>query len=98
MTNRFNDAILVQAGACNPHGITRSLLRALDACRDEGLDTNAVCADPAIRLIAHQLAFILGVGELDRDPSVYSAMLTACEDRQAVNERERERLALEGGV
>jgi len=79
---RFRDAIAIQGGACNPHAIARSLVSALDECRAENLDTPATCADPAVRLIAHQLAYLLKVGELDSDLHAYGDATKACEARQ----------------
>ena len=81
MAQRHKDAIAIQQGACNPHGITRSLLRALDECRAENPDTDYSCKDPAIRLIVHQLAFICGVPEIEHggDPLVYVRLHDECE-------------------
>lgn len=80
-TRRFRDAIAIQAGACNPHGIARSLLSALDECMRENMDTPRTCADPAVRLIAHQLAFLLKVSALDDGYTDYSEATKACEAR-----------------
>jgi len=81
--NRFADAVFIQAGACNPSGVARALVRAINACLDEKMDTNTVRADPAVRLICHQLAFLLGVPEIDDAPLVYCHLLDYCEAHQA---------------
>ncbi len=78
MGKRHQDAIMIQDGACNPHGITRSLVHALGECRDEGMDTAATCADPAIRLIVHQLAFLCCVRALDDRLTIYSQAIDQC--------------------
>ena len=61
MTKRHNDAIAISDGACNPHAIARSLVRALDECRSANFDTDATTHDPAIQLIVSQLAYICGI-------------------------------------
>lgn len=76
--DRFSAALSIQEGACNPSGIARSLVAAIDAARDENPDTDAVRADPAVRLIAHQLAYLLGVSEIDNGFDVYANLMDAC--------------------
>ncbi len=78
---RFRDAKAIQGGACNPHAIARSLVSALDECRAANMDTPATCADPAVRLIAHQLGFLLNVDELNRECRAYTEATDACEAR-----------------
>jgi hypothetical protein len=80
--NRFDNALAIQQGACNPSGIAISLLDAIREAREENPSTDAVRADPACRLICHQLAYLLGVREVDDSPSVYSALIDACEQSQ----------------
>ena len=60
---RHRDALFIQdPGACNPSGIAHSIVDACRECRDNGVtDTAAIRADPAIRLMVHQLAFICGL-------------------------------------
>lgn len=56
--NRFAVAIEVQeGGACNPRAIVNALQREIKLI-PHGED---VCNDPALRLITHQLAHIMGV-------------------------------------
>jgi hypothetical protein len=64
MRNRFSDAVAIQQGACNPHGVARSLLAALDECRAYGVQPET---DDACRAICHQLTHILNVRAFDSD-------------------------------
>jgi hypothetical protein len=82
MTNRFDNALAIQQGACNPSGVAISLLDAIREARATGADTPSLCADPAIRLITHQLAFLLGTAEIDSSLSLYSDLTAACEARK----------------
>jgi hypothetical protein len=81
MANRHNDALGIQKGACNPHGITRSLIEALDEARQDPTvnGTRGVCYDPAVRLIVHQLAYICGINEIERTPDTYGRLMRECE-------------------
>jgi hypothetical protein len=74
--NRFDDAIAIQAGACNPSGIARALVRAINQCRDESVQARG---DPAVRLIVHQLAFLCKVDEINTGFSTYHELTLACE-------------------
>ena len=65
MPKRHADAIAIQRGGCNPIDAARLLVDAIDEMHAEGADTKTICADPAIRLIAHQLASQLNVAEVD---------------------------------
>lgn len=80
--NRFRDAVQIQAGASNPIAVSRALVRAIDAVREENGDTKAICNDPACRMIAHQLAYLLGVPALDAGTGEYSRVMEVCEQRQ----------------
>jgi hypothetical protein len=51
------------------------LVDAIDQARNEGLDERK---DAACRLIAHQLAFLLGVGEIDHDFILYDRLIEEC--------------------
>jgi len=81
VNTRNKDAIAIQQGACNPSGVARALVRAIDEAREENPDTDAVRADPACRLICHQLAFLMGVGRIDSGEDDYSALIRACEEK-----------------
>jgi len=78
---RFADAIAIQGGACNPHGIARSIVNALDELRAEGADTPTCNADPAVRLMVHQLAFLVNVGEFSTITDDYSKLMATCKER-----------------
>ena len=72
--DRHRDALaIVEGGACNPSGITRTLRH---ACRQIIAEGGSQCADPAVRLIVHQLAFL--VNAYDIDPTEYGRLLDAC--------------------
>jgi hypothetical protein len=81
MRNRFKDAIAIQGGACNPRAVARSWLAHMDAMANQGADTNTLCTDPALRLIAHQLAFLFNVNEIDHTPQVYGDLMSTCETK-----------------
>ena len=78
--NRHTDAIDIQQGACNPSGIARSLVKAIDEARAETPGNAA--NDPAVRLIAHQLDHILNVREFDHGVmNEYRRAMTTCEEK-----------------
>lgn len=56
-------ALGIQEGACNPCGITRTLVEAIDAAYADG-GVNGVADSPAVRLILHQLFYVLYTAEL----------------------------------
>jgi hypothetical protein len=64
---RYRDAIAISQGACNPSGVARSLVAAIDefARSADYRGTDSVCQDTAVRLICHQLAFLLNVDGLN---------------------------------
>jgi hypothetical protein len=76
--NRFLNAEWIQQGASNPAGVARALVDAIDQARKEGIDERT---DAACRLIAHQLAFLLGVGEVDRDFTLYCRLGEECREK-----------------
>ena len=80
--NRFSDALFIQEGACNPSGITHALLSAIQELHAENADTPTICNDPAVRLIAHQLAWILNLREFDRDLDAYGRALDVCREQR----------------
>ena len=74
--DRHADALaIVGGGACNPSGIALTLVHACRQVRDEGGD---VRTDPAVRLIATQLAFLLNANS---DVDDYGALMAACRAR-----------------
>ena len=71
--DRHADALaIVGGGACNPSGIALTLVHACRQVRETGGD---VRTDPAVRLIATQLAFLLNANS---DVDDYGALMTAC--------------------
>ncbi len=73
---RHQDALAIQQGACNPSGIARALVAACDEARSAGV---APSEDPAVKLIVHQMAFIVGVPTCE-DGLGYAAWTKACEE------------------
>lgn len=74
---RFNDAVFIQHGACNPAGVARSLVQAIDEARAENI---APRQDAACKLICHQLVHILGMSSIDLLPDDHytAAMKDVC--------------------
>ena len=72
--NRFENALLINAGACNPSGIAHSLVAACKECLDEGVSQRE---DPAVRLIVLQLAFLTDTGRI-LNSAEYNALVDAC--------------------
>jgi hypothetical protein len=81
MRNRFWSAHMIQQGACNPSGVARALVEAIDQARAECPDTDSVRADPAVRQIAHQLAFLLNLAEYDHDMDAWRRDYEICDQR-----------------
>jgi hypothetical protein len=75
MAQRHDDALFIQAGACNPSGVARALVKAIDEARAEGTE---VRADPAVRLICHQLAFLLNIYAIDNEVDEYGKCTDQC--------------------
>ena len=68
---------IVGAGACNPSGVALALH---DACRQAIAQGVPQREDPAIRLIGHQLAFLLDLAP-DLDWDAYGSMIEHCRAR-----------------
>lgn len=81
--NRFSDALLIQQGACNPMGVVYTLQRHMEEFRNssEHQGTQSVCEDPALRLIVHQLAWLMKIHAIDEVPMLYSQLTKECEQR-----------------
>ena len=85
MAKRHDDALTIAAGACNPSGIANAIF---EACRELRAEpdfsgTKQMCHDPAIRLMVHQLAYIMGVHNgIDEftDKPEYSDCTKACRE------------------
>jgi hypothetical protein len=83
MSKRHHDALAIAAGACNPSGIAHSILEACQEIRGEPDNskrgTVGITADPAVRLMVYQLAFVCGAdGRMDAI-GVYDDLTKACE-------------------
>lgn len=61
--SRFSNAIYISDGACNPRAIINTMRVALDEM--PMADTPTVCADPALKLMVHQLAFLLHIPTME---------------------------------
>lgn len=90
MTTRFQDALDIQKGACNPRGITRTLIKHMDEL-SVGQGADAITSDPACRLIVHQLASLFNVWAIDNKPGVYGQLTKACEEDAALARLAKER-------
>jgi hypothetical protein len=86
--NRHNDAIGIQAGACNLSGVARALVRAINQCRTENKGTQEVRDDAAIRMIVHQMAFLCNVYEIDNTSDVYGKLTKECEEKATARNQE----------
>ncbi len=81
MRNRFENAVFIQQGACNPSGIAHSIVQACQEARKECGDTAYLTSDPAIRLMVHQLAFICKVDEINNEFLTYNTLTELCEQK-----------------
>jgi hypothetical protein len=71
--NRFQDAIDISAGACNPIAITGVIHKHMLEMLDKGMTT--IRQDPAIRLMVYQLAYLCGADGSFND---FTDALKAC--------------------
>jgi hypothetical protein len=77
---RHQDAIAIQAGACNPSSIAHSIVEACKEIRDTPAvrySGKQITDDPAVRLMVHQLAYICNVARLD-DLTEYGQAVNEC--------------------
>ncbi len=86
MTQRYRNALAIQEGACNPSGIAHSIVEACTEMRAEPdhTGTDEICTDPAIRLMVHQLAFLVGAFEIENDFEAYTKAADACREKLTV--------------
>jgi hypothetical protein len=61
--SRAVDAWNIQQGAVNPRAIIHSLHKHMVEMCGNGADANHIATDDALRLIVHQLAFIMKLGD-----------------------------------
>ena len=80
MRTRQEDAVFIQLGACNPTAIAHSFINHAQAMREnDNADTNTLCSDPALRLIAHQLAFLMGSFAINDSHEEYTRLMAEVE-------------------
>jgi hypothetical protein len=82
MSKRFEQANFIAQGACNPTAIALSIHEAGKECIREGMGTAQICADPAIRLMLHQLDYICKMYELE-DFETLTRVFDECKARAA---------------
>ncbi len=75
MPKRYENALAIQEGACNPSGIALAIVDACREVRDEGKQATT---DAAVRLMTHQLAFICQIRQIDDDLSEYDRLTLEC--------------------
>ena len=73
------DAIAIQAGACNPRAIAHSFIKHANDMSKRG--TDSIRQDPALRLMVHQLAFLMNIGEIENGITVYGDLMDKCSGR-----------------
>jgi hypothetical protein len=86
--NRFQNAIAIQGGACNPRAIVNTLIAAISEMDKETrgsgrfvADTDTITGDAAFRLMVHQLAYITRAYRFDHLVSDYDAALSECQKK-----------------
>ena len=77
--NRFDNALLIQEGACNPHAILQEIQNAIKETLDAG---DHVLSDAAIRLMIHQLAHIFDIQSVFSNLGEYKRLVIICEKRR----------------
>ena len=86
MTNsKERDALYAQQGACNPIALAGVLAKYATEMYREGNDMTAVRSDPALRLLTHQLAHLMGVFDLDRSLGEYDRVTRECQAKIDAN-------------
>ena len=84
MSKRFKNADAIwNGGACNPRGVARTLVEAVDEAVIEG-GGSAAAADPAVQMILDQLCFLCGLPQpsLDMSPERWDAIQAEVEKRK----------------
>jgi hypothetical protein len=87
MQKRYSDALEIVEGASDPSAIALAIA---DACHEARHEPNytgndQVTADPAIRLMVHQLAYLCRLQEIEDNVPVYSGLIDACKAVAAEN-------------
>ena len=79
--NRFRDGIYaVDPGASNPVGLALAIYQYSVQMHHQGLSTENVKADPALRLMTHQLMNLMRVENLPLEE--FEKLYKSCEKRQ----------------
>lgn len=76
MMRRYQDALAIVQGACNPSGIAHALVNACQECIEDGHIEQA--EDPAIRLIVYQLAWLCRTSNIDDSIELFSSLENQC--------------------
>ena len=87
--NRFEEAIFIDNGAGNLTAIVGALHKICKEVMEEKKSTQAVWEDPAVRLIAHQIAHLTNVHYLRDHFLAYSQLVEQCEKRAEVGDEIR---------
>jgi hypothetical protein len=75
---RFHDALaIVDPGACNPIGVAHSFIEGAEIVNLEG--TDAVCNDPALRLMVDHLAHLMHVRGMSS--KAYATCVAICKEK-----------------
>jgi len=72
MRNRFDDAVFIQNGACNPVAISGTIHKHCLEMLHSGMGMDTIRQDAAMRLMVHQLAFLFRIDFFDSIPGEYS--------------------------
>lgn len=73
---RFEAAKFIGDGACNPIAVAGSLHKYMLEMSRNGADHTTIRNDPALRMICHQLAFLMGSDRMSDDFSEYRKVTT----------------------
>lgn len=82
--NRYDDALFIQMGASNPVAVAGTLREHMADMMDGGADHPTIQNDPALRLITHQLAHLMGFSAL-LDFEEYNKYVSDCKLRASDN-------------
>lgn len=88
--SRFSDAIYISDGACNPVAVAHTINHHMSIMHQNGSSSTEIREDPALRLMVHQLAFLMNVQQLDSEVCAWSHLRHKCEV-QSSNEMKHER-------
>lgn len=79
MSKRNQSAVIATQGACNPFPLIRALHEGLDELKAEQPDADhpLIYADPALRLIVYQLAYLFRATDYSLAGQEYARLLDA---------------------